>query len=327
MQTLQRLLASSVMDALERREHVIVAPGSTDALLAELEGILAPSLPAITAPLAPAPLPRPAVASRLSAEPDQQALEAVVDEIAQRLLHSDHVDDIFADDGAIRRDALRALHETLGRYGRGQLELGRERTSEVGSRVRAPQPSSSPRGSDPYDEPSTPEPSDADRWAYPRLGRFALGSDGYDEHVSYFLGNLERALAVLDEEGPGPPSAPAELRCASSRPPAPMRTPGPTKAPRRPKGNGSGSTEAKGGSRRKASHDQEQREGRTPKGSQARLSSAPTIRRSSTTASSNASTRSAKARSTPRRGAVGMGPEPSAPRGRPGRSSRRPPKR
>ena len=332
MQTLQRLLATSVVEALERREHVIVAPGGTDALLAELEGILAPSLPAITATIPPPPMLFGAVASRLNAQLDHAALEAVVEEIAQRLLESDHVDDIFADDRAIRRDALRALHDGLVRYGRGELEVGAEPVSDVGSRVGLAVPSSSaPRCHVASDELGVPDPSDSYRWVYPAhadVVRSDPGAEGCDEHVSYFLETLERALAVLGEEGEGPPSAPAELRCGdSTRPPGPARAPRSSKARRRPPGSSRGARSASVPDRQRAGAPGTARPRGGARSSEARLSSGPGARRPAPRSSTKSSASAAKPRATPRRGA-GEAPAPPTPRrARANRPSKRPPKR
>lgn len=123
MQTLQRLLATTVVEALEKREHVIVAPGRTDALADEVEGIIAPNLATITANLEPERQVLGEVTSTFGHEAADEAVETAVDEIAERLMQSDHVDDIFAEDRLIRRDAFRAIQGVLLRYVRGELEV------------------------------------------------------------------------------------------------------------------------------------------------------------------------------------------------------------
>ncbi len=123
MQTLERLLAGRVLEALEAQEHIIVTPGGTDALLDEVAGIIAPTAAALK-PRRQSP-PRTATAAVAHAATDEAdpTLAAMVDEIAERLMDSDHVDDIFADDRVIRRDAFRAAHDALRRYAEQRVEL------------------------------------------------------------------------------------------------------------------------------------------------------------------------------------------------------------
>jgi hypothetical protein len=118
MRTLQRVLASGVLEALRARAHLQVAQESSDAVVDEVEAIIAPALSTI----------RPKVGEhRTLGEADTRAaVESIVDRITQRLMESDHIDDIFADDRVIRRDAFRAIRDILLGYIRGELEVDEE---------------------------------------------------------------------------------------------------------------------------------------------------------------------------------------------------------
>lgn len=132
MHTLQHLLATSVIEALEQREHVIIAPGRIGALCHEVEGIIAPSVPRIRARLDPAGGMEPEQGDGDgAAEFADEAVEHAVDAITEGLMESDHVDDIFADDRLLRRDALRAMNGVLRRYISGELDLGADSLSNA----------------------------------------------------------------------------------------------------------------------------------------------------------------------------------------------------
>jgi hypothetical protein len=113
MNRLQRVLATSVLEALRARDHVVVAPASADALCDEVEAIIAPALADITAP----------TEATFAAATKRRATQNVVSQIADRLLESDHVDDIHADDRVIRRDAFRAIRDILLGYIRGEIDV------------------------------------------------------------------------------------------------------------------------------------------------------------------------------------------------------------
>lgn len=133
MHTLQRLLATSVIEALEQREHVIIAPGRIGALCHEVEGIIAPSVPRITAQLDPAGgIEQERGDGDDGAVFADEAVEHAVDAITEGLMESDHVDDIFADDRLLRRDALRAMNGVLRRYVSGEFDLGANSLSSTG---------------------------------------------------------------------------------------------------------------------------------------------------------------------------------------------------
>ncbi len=115
MERLQRVLATGVLEALRTREHVLVSPASSDALCDEVEAIIAPAIEDLTQHLTPPRRPR--------AKKRADAVESVVDRITARLLESDHVDDIFASDRTIRRDAYRAIRDILLGYIHGEIEV------------------------------------------------------------------------------------------------------------------------------------------------------------------------------------------------------------
>ena len=123
MQTLQRMLADGVLKALEAREHVLVAPGGGEALLDEVESIIAPTLASITPHLTPTQQVLGEVTSTFGDDAADEAVEVLVDSIAEQLMESDHVDDIFAEDRLIRRDAFRAIRELLRLYVEGDLDV------------------------------------------------------------------------------------------------------------------------------------------------------------------------------------------------------------
>ena len=113
MERLERALASGVLDVLLERNHVALAPTRTAALRDELEQLIAPSV----APLA--------------SEGDKQLTERVAHELAERVLESDHVDDVFASEQTIRRDARRVLDKLLIGYTRGELEVEKVDSGET----------------------------------------------------------------------------------------------------------------------------------------------------------------------------------------------------
>ena len=157
MQRLQRVLASSVLRALRARDHVEISAASADAITDEMEAIIAPALDDITPHLnevgeamntidtgrfarADLDLAASVEAARDSsaregaksgktngpsamAQRRGKALRLMVDNITERLLESDHVDDIHADDEVLRRDAFRAIRKILFRYIRGDLDV------------------------------------------------------------------------------------------------------------------------------------------------------------------------------------------------------------
>lgn len=117
MQTLKRLLAHGVVDALQTQEHVVVAPGCHQALADEVQEVVAPMLRAVAAQVEDA-----AARSRAA----EAAVEHLAGEIAERLLESGNIDDIFAEDRLIRRDTYRAARSILLRYVGGELDVAQQ---------------------------------------------------------------------------------------------------------------------------------------------------------------------------------------------------------
>jgi hypothetical protein len=140
METLETVLATGVLEVLRAKAHVVIAPARNDALRDEVAAIIAPALPRIRAQLGISSrvgqgtrahasqrgdTPHPGVRGVSAEESDpssgamlgndaaDEAVAAIVEQITERLMESDHVDDIFADDGAIRRDAFRAIRDIL----------------------------------------------------------------------------------------------------------------------------------------------------------------------------------------------------------------------
>jgi hypothetical protein len=118
MRTLQRALASGVLEALRARAHVQVAPQCSDALRDEVEAIIAPELGSIRSQLSDG--------DALGNGDAHAAMRSIVDRITEQLLASDHLDDIFADDRIIRRDAFRAIRDILLGYIRGEVDVDEE---------------------------------------------------------------------------------------------------------------------------------------------------------------------------------------------------------
>ncbi len=136
MRTLNRVLASGVVEALQAQEHVLVAPSGGDALCDEVEAIIAPALSSITPHLEERRDVHGEVTSTFGHERADEAVEMMVERITERLMESDHVDDIFAEDRIIRRDAFRAIREILMEYIRGEIEIDDEPEPSDGFDVR-----------------------------------------------------------------------------------------------------------------------------------------------------------------------------------------------
>ena len=137
MQTLRRVLASGVLDALRKRDHVVVAPEHRPLLCSEVEAVIAPQLEEVASHLAAVRSSHPARNCRAASATSRrsssslrfvdprgdEAVTQMVQRIAARIMESDHVDDIFADDKVIRRDTLRAIKRVLLGYVRGEIEI------------------------------------------------------------------------------------------------------------------------------------------------------------------------------------------------------------
>jgi hypothetical protein len=137
MRTLQRVLAHEVLTRLRERQHLVVAPCSGEALCEEVAAIIAGALPAMPQ------LDEPRSAHLTAKQQGQlgnrsadAAVESLSEKITAQLMSSDHVDDIYADDRVIRRDALRAIRTTLLSYMRGEIDASDDRQAESEFDVR-----------------------------------------------------------------------------------------------------------------------------------------------------------------------------------------------
>lgn len=134
METLEHVLASGVLEALRQREYVAVLPEAEDALRDELVAVITPSLTSIEKHLnAERSRKRPGRAVRQGSLGHGHTEEQVVDLVeivTDRLMESDHVQDIYAEDRLIRRDVLRAIRGILLAYLRGEVVLEADRSLE-----------------------------------------------------------------------------------------------------------------------------------------------------------------------------------------------------
>lgn len=109
MEKLERVLAYGVLDVLRQRAHVALAPTRADALCDELEAVILPVLSELV--------------EHGDTDRGRELLDRIAHHIAERLSSSDHVDDIFAADNIIQRDAKRVMGKLLVRYIRGELDV------------------------------------------------------------------------------------------------------------------------------------------------------------------------------------------------------------
>lgn len=127
METLEKVLAHRVLDALRARELLLVSAPGSDALTGELEAIIGPTLGTISAHLeSERSRRRPArhvLKGSLGDGAAEDAALDLVERITEQLMESDHVDDIYAEDRIIRRDTHRAIREILLGYIRGELAV------------------------------------------------------------------------------------------------------------------------------------------------------------------------------------------------------------
>jgi hypothetical protein len=112
---LSRKLSTNVVDALKAHGHILVVKGGATALARELDELMAPEIAAIVPRLALAGM------SMLVGEPTStfgderidEAVEEMVKKLTRALMSSDHVEDVFAEDGVIRRDIFRVVRDGL----------------------------------------------------------------------------------------------------------------------------------------------------------------------------------------------------------------------
>ena len=134
MESLEHVLAGGVLDALREREYVAVLPEAEDALRDELVAVITPSVASIEKHLhAERSRKRPGRAVRQGSlghgHTEEQVVE-IVEVVTDRLMESDHVQDIYAEDRVIRRDVLRAIRGLLLAYLRGEVVLEADRGLE-----------------------------------------------------------------------------------------------------------------------------------------------------------------------------------------------------
>lgn len=110
--SLSRQLAVGVLEALKRDGHILVVKGGSEALMRELETLMADHLARIVPRLAPRTVVGE-VTSTFGDETVDEAVEAMVAELGKALMDSDHVEDVFAEDNVIQRDIFRVVRDTL----------------------------------------------------------------------------------------------------------------------------------------------------------------------------------------------------------------------
>jgi hypothetical protein len=113
--SLSRLLAISIVGTLKKDEHILVVKGGSEPLTRELDALLCGHLPAITPKLAPRPITGE-VTSTFGHEDVDDKVETMVASVADALMQSDHVEDVFGDDHVIQRDVFRAVRDHLLAY-------------------------------------------------------------------------------------------------------------------------------------------------------------------------------------------------------------------
>jgi len=109
---LSRRVAASVVEALKANGHILVVKGGSEALVRELDALMAEQLTQVS----PGVTPRAVVGEVTSTFGDEaidEAIEDMVGTLAKALMDSDHVEDVFAEDNVIRRDVFRVVRDTL----------------------------------------------------------------------------------------------------------------------------------------------------------------------------------------------------------------------
>lgn len=110
--TLSRQMATGIVDALKRDGHILLVKGGAEALTRELEAQMSEAMSRI----APRLQPRAVVGEVTSTFGDEsvdEAVEDMVSSLAEGLMDSDHVEDVFAEDNVIKRDIFRVVRDTL----------------------------------------------------------------------------------------------------------------------------------------------------------------------------------------------------------------------
>jgi hypothetical protein len=110
--SLPRRVATSVVETLKTKGHILVVKGGSEALVRELDAMMAEQLTQVSAGVAPRTVVGE-VTSTFGDEAIDEAIEEMVGTLADRLMDSDHVEDVFAEDNVIRRDIFRAVRDSL----------------------------------------------------------------------------------------------------------------------------------------------------------------------------------------------------------------------
>ena len=94
--TLSRQLAKSIVDALKRAGHLVLAGGESEAVLRDLQVHIDPVLAKILPRIGRSPI-MGEVTSTFGDEATDEAVEELVAELREALLDSDGVEDVYAD--------------------------------------------------------------------------------------------------------------------------------------------------------------------------------------------------------------------------------------
>lgn len=111
-----RRLATTIVDALKARGHVLVVKGGATALTRELDELMAEPLAKIEPMLMPIEVVGE-VTSTFGDDEIDETIETIVRRLTRKLMDSDHVEDVFAEDRVIRRDIFRTLRDELLVFG------------------------------------------------------------------------------------------------------------------------------------------------------------------------------------------------------------------
>ena len=107
-----RQLAKTIVDALKRAGHLVLAGGEGEAVVRDLTGHIEPVLEKILPRVSPT-LVMGEVTSTFGDEATDEAVEQLVESLREALLDSDGVEDVYADDRTIERMIFRIFQEEL----------------------------------------------------------------------------------------------------------------------------------------------------------------------------------------------------------------------
>ncbi len=114
--TLARQLAKTIVDALKRADHIVLAGGEGDAVLREIAALIDPVLERILPRVSRSPV-MGEVTSTFGDEQTDEAVEQLVEQMREALLDSDGVEDVYADDRTIERLIFRCLADEMQKLG------------------------------------------------------------------------------------------------------------------------------------------------------------------------------------------------------------------